>query len=347
MTAAPGVVTSGGYAQVKALRHAHAPRAPAQSITGADARRLQSGAVLVTDMIDLDVLASHIREQLGFRVQSIAPYRQGGEFTVFRAVIGAGDNVVLKTAPHEDLSNANDPSCSARALLRQEEHLGRYLRSRGIPVPISVGLVNDGPYPCLIQEFVEHDESCEVSDGHLAHLLSRIHACTAPRTPVAHEGLPFASCIARRITRRAHELEKATGVSLQVPDTTRIESVLNLRGCRPSLLHMDIRPPNILATAGSIRAIIDWSNALMGDPALEFARIAEWWRPCKRLRVAYENIRGPMETPRIVDLLYRLDAALVLGLLHSTERPDPDAERTAVCRATELAAAVRSALLFA
>lgn len=105
---------------------------------------------------------------------------------------------------------------------------------------------------------------------------------------------------------------------------------------------MDIRPPNILAAAGSVRAIIDWSNALMGDPALEFARIAEWWHPCTRLRVAYENICGPMRTPRIIDLLYRLDAALVLGLLHQTERPHPAAARTALCRATELAAAVRS-----
>ncbi len=301
----------------------------------------------MTDVIDLDVLVSHIRQQLGIRVQSIAPYRQGVEFAVFRAVIGAGDNVVLKTAPHEDISNANDPSCSARALLCQEEELGRYLRSQGIPVPISLGLLTDGPYPCLIQEFVEHAETCEVSDDHLADLLGRVHACTAPRTPVAHEGLPFASCIARRITRRARELEKATGVSLAVPDTDRIESVLKLRDYRPSLLHMDIRPPNILAAAGSIRAIVDWSNALMGDPALEFARIAEWWRPCTRLRVAYESICGPLRTPRIVDLLYRLDAALVLGLLHSAERPDPDAERTAVCRATEIAAAVRSALLLA
>ena len=299
----------------------------------------------MTDVIDLDVLASHIRQHLRLRVQSITPFREGAEFTVFRAVIGTGVKAVLKTAPHEDISNANDPSCSARALLHQEEHLGRYLRSQGIPVPISLGLVTDGPYPCLIQELVEHDESCEVSDGHLAPLLSRIHACTAPRTPVAHEGLPFASCIARRIARRAHELEKATGVSFPVPDTTRIESVLKLRGYRPSLLHMDIRPPNILATAGSIRAIVDWSNALMGDPALEFARIAEWWRPCTRLRVAYESICGPLRTPRIVDLLYRLDAALVLGLLHSTERPDPDAARTAVSRATQLADAVRSAIV--
>jgi len=308
--------------------------------------RLQWGKTfLVSGVIDRDVLAAHIHRQLGIRVHSITPYRQGAEFTVFRAVIGAADKVVLKTAPHEDISNANDPSCSARALLRQEEELGRCLRSQGIPVPISLGLVTDGPYPCLIQEFVEHDESCEVDDDHLASLLSRIHGCTAPRTLVAHEGLPFASCIARRITRRARELEKAAGVSLPVPDTDRIESVLKLRGFRPSLLHLDIRPPNILATAGSIRAIVDWSNALMGDPALEFERIAEWWRPCTRLRVAYENIRGPMETPRIVDLLYRLDAALVLGLLHSAERPDPNAGRTAVSRAAELAADVRAAMV--
>ncbi len=298
----------------------------------------------MSGVIDRDVLAADIRRQLGIRVQSITPFREGAELTVFRAVMGAGVKVVLKTAPREDLGNANDPSCSARALLSQEEHLSRYVRSRGIPVPVTYGLVTDGPYPCLIQEFVEHDESCAVSDGHLAPLLSRIHTCTAPRNLVAHEGLPFVSCIARRIVRRAHELEKATGVSLPVPDTDCIESVLKLRSYRPSLLHMDIRPPNILAAAGSIRAIIDWSNALVGDPALEFARIAEWWRPWRRLRVAYESICGPMRTPRIVDLLYRLDAALVLGLLHSTEQPDPKDATAAMLRATKLADAVRSAM---
>ena len=299
----------------------------------------------MSGVIDRDVLAAHIRRQLGIRVVSITPFREGAEFTVLRAAIGAGIKVVLKTAPREDLGNANDPSCSARALLSQEEHLSRYVRSQGIPVPVTYGLLTEGPYPCLIQEFVEHDESCEVSDDLLAPLLSRIHTCTAPRPLVAHEGLPFVSCIARRIVRRAHELGEATGMSLAVPETDCIESVLKLRSYRPSLLHMDIRPPNILAAAGSIRAIIDWSNALVGDPALEFARIAEWWRPCTRLRVAYENIRGPMRTPRIVDLLYRLDAALVLGLLHSTERPNPDTERTAVYRATKLADAVRSVLV--
>ncbi len=57
---------------------------------------------------------------------------------------------MLKTAPREDLGNANDPSCSARALLSQEEHLSRYVRSRGIPVPVTYGLLTEGPYPCLI-----------------------------------------------------------------------------------------------------------------------------------------------------------------------------------------------------
>ena len=76
------------------------------SLTPAPMHRLQSGDVLVSGMIDRDVLAAHIRRQLGIRVHSITPFREGAEFTVFRAVIGAGDKVVLKTAPHEDLGNA-------------------------------------------------------------------------------------------------------------------------------------------------------------------------------------------------------------------------------------------------
>jgi aminoglycoside phosphotransferase (APT) family kinase protein len=39
---------------------------------------------------------------------------------------------------------------------------------------------------------------------------------------------------------------------------------------------MDLRPENILVCAGRPAAILDWSNALAGDPALDLARTAEY-----------------------------------------------------------------------
>ena len=39
---------------------------------------------------------------------------------------------------------------------------------------------------------------------------------------------------------------------------------------------MDFRPANILARDGEIVGVIDWGNALVGDPALEVARVAKY-----------------------------------------------------------------------
>jgi aminoglycoside phosphotransferase (APT) family kinase protein len=37
-----------------------------------------------------------------------------------------------------------------------------------------------------------------------------------------------------------------------------------------------VRAANLRCVEGSVRVVLDWSNALVGDPALELARLAEW-----------------------------------------------------------------------
>jgi aminoglycoside phosphotransferase (APT) family kinase protein len=36
-----------------------------------------------------------------------------------------------------------------------------------------------------------------------------------------------------------------------------------------------VRPPNIIGKNGEIKAIIDWDNALIGNPIMELMRISE------------------------------------------------------------------------
>ena len=47
-------------------------------------------------------------------------------------------------------------------------------------------------------------------------------------------------------------------------------------GAGTSLIHLDVRAPNLLVRDGTIRALIDWTNSMIGDPALELARIEHY-----------------------------------------------------------------------
>ena len=91
-----------------------------------------------------------------------------------------------------------------------------------------------------------------------------------------------------------------------------------------SLVHLDVRTSNLRCTGGAVRALLDWSNALRGDPAMELGRLAEYaLLPGNGLD--YEAIlagyREPVPVESAAFWIYRLDAAVMLALLFSSEAP--------------------------
>ena len=98
------------------------------------------------------------------------------------------------------------------------------------------------------------------------------------------------------------------------------------------LLHMDLRKENILVRGGRPVAILDWSNALIGDPALDLARAAEYGSLTPAALDAYGDAGsftmssvtplgplGPL-TPR--QAVYRLDTAVMLSHVFLDGAPD-------------------------
>lgn len=93
---------------------------------------------------------------------------------------------------------------------------------------------------------------------------------------------------------------------------------------------MDFRPANLLTRQGSIVALVDWSNNLLGDPALELARIAELIEVGGTGRLATDFLEGygtpaPFaRIPEALELLYRWDTAVMLTnvFLHESFSPD-------------------------
>ena len=115
-------------------------------------------------------------------------------------------------------------------------------------------------------------------------------------------------------------------------------ATLASRAAHRSLLHMDARPANLFTRGGAIVAIADWGNALIGDPALELARIAENGHLDAGFLAGYGEDHSLARLPAGVATLYCLDGAVMLANVFIAEAPDPDAARTMVRRARELAA---------
>ncbi|GAB2926631.1 phosphotransferase family protein [Streptomyces heilongjiangensis] len=273
---------------------------------------------------------------------------RGLEFSVHRATDRAGRPVALRLAHRRFDSNANDPGVDTRALLRQEYAIARYLAAHGLPVAEARELVlADGPDSpdVLLSAFVPDDGSALDSFA-LGQLLARLHRVPPPRlTPVASEGTTTAGAITARVGRRWAEIGRLVDDWPAPPDAAVVAG--HLAGLtEDSLLHLDVRGDNIRRRAGRPVALLDWSNALLGSPAVEFGRLIEYARhPENELDV--EAVRRGYATTATVPpdsdpclLVGRLDAALMLALVFLSEAPDPTRGPAAADHARDLALGV-------
>ena len=95
---------------------------------------------------------------------------------------------------------------------------------------------------------------------------------------------------------------------------------------------MDLRPENILTRDGKIVGVVDWENALFGDPALELARMAEYGVLSRDFLDGYGGLDWETQLPMSLNRLLRLDAAAMLAVVFLSEVPDPRRARFAVER---------------
>jgi hypothetical protein len=279
-------------------------------------------------------------------LRDLEPLAAGLEFSTFRAVGPGGDPVVVRVPlGGRYQSNANDPHVDTRALLVWEDRVTRYLAGNGIPVAGPVRLVLGEP-DALISRYVP-DDGGDADPVGLGALLARLHRLPPPPdAPVAAGGLPLPRLLPNRIGRRWHEL------ALLVPDLPPRPSPARLAALlagRPggSLLHMDVRAANLRTVGGTVLALLDWSNALVGDPALELARLTEFARlPDNGLDVT-GVLAGYGPAPDPDDpafLVYRLDAAVMLAVVFVSETPDPVRGPQAVERLVSVHQQLRSRL---
>ena len=183
----------------------------------------------------------------------------------------------------------------------------------------------------------------------LGRQLVRLHALTLPDLRLAsQEGLRFEELAPARLTRWWGELQRLLpGLPDMLPGEV-LRSALRPRRHLRSLLHLDVRRSNLRCVEGQVHAFIDWSNAMIGDPAFELARIDEMARLPEngldpdQLRKGYGEPAW-LPAPQLVHLIYRLDAAVMLALLFTAEEPGSSRGPEAVEHVLRLRAAAAAA----
>lgn len=264
----------------------------------------------------------------------------GLNFLVCRAETTAFGPVALRVPWVRTLINDTDGTLEARRLLAQEAALTAHVRAHGLPAPAihALHLGADG-YDFLASEFVPSDGSA-LDQCAFGRLIRALHRVPLPDLALIEAGVGvFHDRIAARLTARSAAFARLTGATLPLPAEGALADLLAPRAAHRAILHMDARPANLFTRRGRIVGIADWGNALIGDPALELARIAESGHLDDDFLVGYSA--DPLGAlPPAIATIYRLDTVVMLALVFLAEAPDPAAARAMIARARALAAAL-------
>lgn len=255
---------------------------------------------------------------------------RGTEFAFFVADNGEGYRV-----PRADLSDrVNDPDVSAYHLQRKEQVFTTWAAEHNLPAAEVRELLEIKGTPVLVVTVVEDDGS-ELAGRAFGRVLARMHQTPPPTSSTQRESptgnvqheRDLADTIAARLTRRHAALTKYGLKHLPAPhhlaETIRAETgpdVVN---------HLDLRRQNVRCQDGEVKALFDWSNALLAPVELELARLTEYAEIAENGLELHELIAGYREAGGIVAdhtdawRLLRLDAAVMLANLFDSVAPNP------------------------
>lgn len=237
---------------------------------------------------------------------------------------GGPDRVVVRRHGHADRSRNPD-------VARDEYRLLAALRDAGLPVPAPRLVLAAGEVfeePCIVVEFVEG--TTEIPPDRADVAIERMAAFLADLHYIDLEAHDFPT-----LPNLNDYAERVLGMPYAVPEAERIRAALAAHwplavSNPPVLLHGDYWPGNILWRNGEVAAVLDWEDAMTGDPLhdLAGARMELHWlhsdETMDRFTTAYTALR-PVDLASLP--FWELRAAL--GPLTSMHRwgLDPDVER--------------------
>jgi hypothetical protein len=287
----------------------------------------------VTTTPTQDVLAREIADCFpDWGASGLSTVASGLEATVYRVETRRHGPVAVKVFAERTIHNDNDRDLDARELLRQDSVLFEHLLAHGLPAPRVIALHFGASIDFFAYSFVETDgHGCSARE--IGGLVRHLHRTPLPPClPIAHRGNQrFEPVAAELIHARTGVVRRKAGGALPEIDTTEVEASLDaVRGPR-ALLHMDVRPANILCRGGRVEAWIDWSNAIAAHPVFEMARIAEYGLDYDEVIAGYGDDPLASVAPATATAA-RIYTAAMLAVVHLSEAPDPARASAAVAR---------------
>jgi aminoglycoside phosphotransferase (APT) family kinase protein len=277
---------------------------------------------------------SSLKQQLN--VGEIKQIGSGNEFYIYRTDLESGP-VVIKIPKDKVFSNVNDAFIDSKTLLDQEFALMRHVKSKGIKqIPKPLFDLDAMGFTVVVMSYVASDES--KPDQHdLGVLLARLHSIVPPDISLsAQEHSEIPELISQRLARRWIELERLVPDMPSLLKTENLSQYLEpIRG-RKKLLHMDFRQANFRMNNGKVVALLDWSNALVGHPALELARVAETGETNSEFLAGYYSVADNVRVDPMVETIFRLDTATMLALVFLSEEPNPELADVFIGRVRQL-----------
>jgi hypothetical protein len=194
----------------------------------------------------------------------------------------------------------------------------------------------DGPSWMLL-EYVPHTPGQVMSSraqrelGALARQIHHISPVPDTIPPRLAPGQTWQHWVRERILRRV----AAAGRYMNVPPRHLLaKSLAEVLASRPdnpaALLHLDLRPPNLVIRDNGISAVLDMANAIIGDPYLELARIRGCGLLTANFLTGYGLRRSELRSNgRVLDA-YELDLTALLVVVSVEELNDPALQRAMI-----------------
>jgi aminoglycoside phosphotransferase (APT) family kinase protein len=292
----------------------------------------------------LEQLLSSLAQHLNDASLRLEPYREGVDSWVDLVKYADGSVAVVRSGKVERRETRYDGVVDYGHVLEKEAVVSRLLRRNGVPTPdvLAVHLTPDARREpsWMLMDFVPHDEvdrlssNCERDLGRLARLIHAIepHGDDLGRFERIDD---WRSWIRRRIVTRL----VAAARYMPIPDPPSLEPLLGAalagRPSQPrSLLHLDLRAPNLATREDRVVAIFDLANAIVGDPHLELARV----RGCGLLTPAFLAGYGidPSDLDEAALDAYELDLSALLVVVSREEIDDDDLHAGMIARTAAL-----------
>ncbi|MEL3971217.1 aminoglycoside phosphotransferase family protein [Rossellomorea oryzaecorticis] len=257
---------------------------------------------------------------------SIHPFASGVENCVLIGQTLEWGKVVIRV-PWDTMSRDQTKRSASRAGLEKEYKLTTFCYQHHLPAP-TIYLFHKGEeVDFMIQEYVSGDRNNEAPLKEMGRFVKELHQIEVP--PVflrdAHEA------ITERLIKNVKKFKLIFNSSLSLPHEEELKGIFKSYPSKSRLLHMDIRPENILFRNQRVAGIFDWTNSLAGDPVLELMRIKEYGFLSSEFIEGYHEFDKEIQrVPEMARWLYQFDTSLMLTLLFRELGENEQERRTLV-----------------